>query len=73
MDGLGINLGFDFAVLKVIIGSTLAAIAIAWWIWVVHCSFGQMRGHHMGFIDLIFECFRSLCVVLIVLTLIAFL
>ena len=63
----------DFEILKIVIGSTLASISIAWWIWIVHCTLGQLQGHQMTFPDLFFECFRSLLVVLIILTLIAFL
>ncbi len=73
MNSMGTVANLDFTTLKIIIGSTLAATSIAWWIWVVHCSLGQLRSHRINFIDLLFECFRSLVVVLVFLTLIAFL
>ncbi len=72
MNTLALSAGFNFEVLNIIIASSLASTAIAWWIWVVHCSLGQLRSHQIDFIDLIFECLRSLFVVLIILTLIAF-
>lgn len=63
----------DFEILKIVIGSTLASLSITWWIWIVHCTLGQLQSHQINFLDLLFECFRSLLVVLIILTLIAFL
>jgi len=72
MNNLGIAADFSFEILNIIIAGTLASATIAWWIWIVHCSLGQLRNNQIGFVDLLFECFRSLCVVLVILTLIAF-
>lgn len=73
MNALGITSEISFEVLRIIITSTVASTTIGWWIWVVHCTLGQLRSHQIGFVELLFECFRALCVVLSVLTVIAFL
>ncbi len=71
--GLGVNPDVNFEILKIIIASVLASTSIAWWIWIVYGSLEKLRSHQTGFVELLFECLRSLCVVLIFLTLIAFL
>lgn len=73
MNALGIAPDISFEVLRIIIAGTIASTTIGWWIWVVYCTLGQLRGHQIGFVELLFECFRSLCVVLTILMIIAFL
>ena len=72
MDGLDVTAEVGINVLHVIIAGTLASTTIGWWIWVVHSTLGQLRSNQVGFVELLFECFRSLCVVLVILTIIAF-
>ncbi len=62
----------SLAILRAIIVGTVASTSIAWWIWVVHSTLGQLRNNQISFVELVFECFRALVTILTILSVIAF-
>jgi len=72
MESFSANSADSLEILRAIIVGTVAATSIAWWIWVVHSTLGQLQNNQIGFTELMFECIRALATILAILTVIAF-
>ena len=65
--------GISMSLVRSIIIGVLMSTSILWWVWIVYSSLGQLRKNQIGFIELIYGCFRSFIVTLLMLTMIEFL
>lgn len=72
MENFLVHSSDSLEILRAIIVGTVASTSIAWWIWVVHSTLGQLQNNQISFIELVFECFRALVTILTILTVIAF-
>ncbi|MDE0310040.1 MAG: hypothetical protein OXI60_09455 [Acidiferrobacterales bacterium] len=72
MGNLSIYSTDSLEILRTIIVSVVASTSIAWWIWVVNSTLGQLQSNQISFVELVFECFRALATILTILTVIAF-
>lgn len=73
MESLSVNSAESLKILRTLISGIVSSTSIAWWIWVVYSTLGQLQNNQINFIELLIECFRALLTTVTILTIIAFL
>ena len=72
MESFSVNSAESLKILRTLIVGLVSSTSIAWWIWVVNSTLGQLQNNQISFVELLIECFRALATTVTILTIIAF-